>query len=63
MSLASPAYKGSSHFFLFVVVINFIATVLWCAVHFFGIPQALLLPINWVLSVSIILRLLKLAKE
>lgn len=52
MSLASPAYKGSSHFFLFVVVINFIATVLWSFVHFLGIKDALRIPINWVLSVS-----------
>jgi len=50
MSLASPAYKGSSHFFLFVVVLNFIATVLWSFVHFLGIKDAIILPINWVLS-------------
>lgn len=52
MALASPAYKGSSHFFLFVVVINFIGTVLWSFVYFLGIKEALNLPINWLLSVS-----------
>ena len=52
MSLASPAYKGSSHFFLFVVVINFIGTVMWTFVYFLGIKDVLSLPINWILSVK-----------
>lgn len=54
MALASPAYRGSSHFFLFVVVVNFIATVLWSFVYFLGIKEALQLPINWILSVRLV---------
>ncbi|CRL00000.1 CLUMA_CG013290, isoform A [Clunio marinus] len=50
MALASPAYKGVSHFFLFVVIINFIGTVLWSFVYFLGIKDVLFLPINWILS-------------
>lgn len=52
MSLASPAYHGGSHFFLFVVIFSFIMTVMWCFVYFLGIKDVLNLPINWLLSVN-----------
>lgn len=52
MSLVSPAYNGSSHFFLFVCVINFIATVLWSFIYLLGIREVLVLPIDWYLTVS-----------
>lgn len=50
MILASPAYKGATSFFLFVVVMAFIATILWSAAYFLGIREALTLPINWILT-------------
>ncbi|CAO1336906.1 unnamed protein product [Diamesa hyperborea] len=50
MSLSSPAFRGASHFFLFVVICSFIATVLWSFVYFLGIRDVLNLPINWLLS-------------
>lgn len=53
MTLVSPAYNGSSHFFLFVCVINFIATTLWSFIYLLGIRDVLVLPIDWYLTVSI----------
>lgn len=53
MSLSSPAFRGASHFFLFVVICSFIATVLWSFVYFLGIRDVLNLPINWLLSVRL----------
>jgi hypothetical protein len=50
MALASPAYISATHFFLFVVVTSFIATILWCFVYFLGIREVLNLPINWILT-------------
>jgi hypothetical protein len=52
MVLASPAFLGATHFFLFAIVITFIGTVLWSVAHFLGIRDVLNLPINWSLSVS-----------
>lgn len=57
MSLSSPAFRGASHFFLFVVICSFIATVLWSFVYFLGIRDVLNLPINWLLSVSYFLKI------
>uniref|UniRef100_A0A1L8E3H6 Putative member of chemokine-like factor super family n=1 Tax=Nyssomyia neivai TaxID=330878 RepID=A0A1L8E3H6_9DIPT len=50
MALTSPARAGGTHFFLFVVVITFIATLLWCFVYLLGIREVLNLPINWPLT-------------
>lgn len=52
MACASPAHVGASHWFLFVAVTAFIATLLWCFVYFLSIREALKIPINWILSVS-----------
>lgn len=51
MSLASPAYIASTHWFLFVVVTAFIATILWICVYFLGVREVLNLSINWILTV------------
>ncbi|XP_055533369.1 CKLF-like MARVEL transmembrane domain-containing protein 4 [Wyeomyia smithii] len=50
MASASPALIGGTHFFLFVVVSSFIATVLWSFVYLLGIREVLNLPINWILT-------------
>ncbi|KAE8738956.1 hypothetical protein FOCC_FOCC015556 [Frankliniella occidentalis] len=50
MALASPAYLGATHWFLFVVVSAFIATLIWIFVYLLGIREALRLPINWILT-------------
>lgn len=50
MILASPARNGANSFFLFVVILAFIATILWSAAYFLGIREALTLPINWILT-------------
>lgn len=54
MSLASPAILTSTHWFLFVVVTAFIATLLWVAVYFLGIREVLNLSVNWILTVSVL---------
>ncbi|XP_055296589.1 CKLF-like MARVEL transmembrane domain-containing protein 4 [Sitodiplosis mosellana] len=50
MSLASPAVIASTHWFLFVVVTAFIATLLWVAIYFLGIREVLNLSVNWILT-------------
>lgn len=50
MACASPAYLGATHWFLFVAVTAFIATLIWCFVYLLSIREALKLPINWILS-------------
>lgn len=50
MALASPAYISGTHWFLFVVVSAFIATLIWIFVYLLGIREALRLPINWILT-------------
>uniref|UniRef100_A0A1Q3FZF5 Putative member of chemokine-like factor super family n=3 Tax=Culex tarsalis TaxID=7177 RepID=A0A1Q3FZF5_CULTA len=50
MACASPALLGGTHWFLFVVVTSFIATVLWSFVYLLGIREVLNLPINWILT-------------
>ena len=52
MSLASPAYIGATHWFLFVAVTSFIATMLWSFVYLLGIREVLNLAVNWILTVS-----------
>ncbi|KAG4067884.1 hypothetical protein HA402_010570 [Bradysia odoriphaga] len=50
MACASPAYIGASHWFLFVAVTSFIATLLWSFVYLLGIREVLNLAINWILT-------------
>lgn len=50
MACASPVTIGATHWFLFVAVTAFIATVLWCFVYVLSIREALKLPINWILT-------------
>ncbi|XP_018341585.1 PREDICTED: myelin and lymphocyte protein [Trachymyrmex septentrionalis] len=50
MACASPAYIGATHWFLFVVVICFISTLIWCAIYFLSLREVLKMPINWILT-------------
>lgn len=50
MACASPALIGATHFFLFVAVTAFIATLLWIFVYLLSVREALKLPIQWVLT-------------
>lgn len=50
MACASPALVGATHWFLFVAVTSFIATLVWCFIYLLSIREALKLPINWILS-------------
>lgn len=52
MSCASPALVSGSHWFLFVAVTAFIATLLWSFTYLLSIREALKLPINWIATVS-----------
>lgn len=52
MALASPAYLGGTHWFLFAATVSFISTIVWSFVYLLGIREALNLPIDWWLSVS-----------
>lgn len=58
MATASPAYIGATHFFLFVAVTAFIATLLWTFVYLLGIREVLTVPIHWILTVSCFITLL-----
>ncbi|KAJ8959807.1 hypothetical protein NQ318_011539, partial [Aromia moschata] len=50
MALASPAYLGGVHFFLFVATTSFIATIIWIFIYLLGVREALTLPIHWILT-------------
>lgn len=50
MACASPAYVGATHWFLFVAVMAFIVTLIWCFVYLLSIREALKLPINWIMT-------------
>lgn len=50
MACAAPAYIGATHFFLFVAVVAFIASLLWTFVYLFSVRELLTLPINWILT-------------
>ncbi|XP_060528480.1 CKLF-like MARVEL transmembrane domain-containing protein 8 [Cylas formicarius] len=50
MGLGSPAYSGGSHFFLFVVTVSFIGTLIWVFVYLLGIREAISFPIDWILT-------------
>lgn len=52
MALASPVYTSGTHWFMFVVTISFIGTLIWTFVHFLSIRESLNLPIDWLVSVS-----------
>lgn len=52
MALASPAFTGGTHFFLFVATVSFIGTIIWIFIYLLGIREALTFPINWILTVS-----------
>lgn len=51
MACASPAYLSGTHWFLFVAVISFIATIIWIFIYLLSVREALKLPINWILTV------------
>ncbi|CAB3384891.1 Hypothetical predicted protein [Cloeon dipterum] len=50
MACASPARKDGTHWFLFVAVTAFIATLVWVFLYLLSIREALKLPINWTLT-------------
>lgn len=50
MACASPAYIGATHWFLFVAVTSFIATLIWTAIYLLSLREALKIPINWILT-------------
>lgn len=50
MALATPALLAGTHWFLFVVIISFIATLIWIFVYLLSVREALNLPINWYLT-------------
>ncbi|XP_017478596.1 PREDICTED: CKLF-like MARVEL transmembrane domain-containing protein 4 [Rhagoletis zephyria] len=50
MACGSPAYIAATSFFLFVVVISFIATILWIFAYLLGIREALNVAVNWIFT-------------
>ncbi|KAJ6638300.1 CKLF-like MARVEL transmembrane domain-containing protein 4, partial [Pseudolycoriella hygida] len=50
MACASPVHLSATHWFLFVAVTSFIATLLWSFVYLLGIREVLTLAINWILT-------------
>ncbi|XP_037809226.1 CKLF-like MARVEL transmembrane domain-containing protein 4 [Lucilia sericata] len=50
MACASPAIISATSFFLFVVVVSFIATLLWIFAYLLGIREALNVAINWIFT-------------
>uniref|UniRef100_A0A0A9YY87 CKLF-like MARVEL transmembrane domain-containing protein 4 n=1 Tax=Lygus hesperus TaxID=30085 RepID=A0A0A9YY87_LYGHE len=50
MACASPALLNGTHWFLFVAVLSFIATLIWVFIYLLSIKEALTLPINWLLT-------------
>ncbi|XP_017116083.1 uncharacterized protein LOC108138409 [Drosophila elegans] len=50
MALASPPLTSATSFFMFVIVISFIITILLIAAYFLGIREALNVTINWIFS-------------
>jgi len=51
MACASPARMDGTHWFLFVAVTAFIATLVWVFLYLLSIREALKLPIDWTLTV------------
>lgn len=54
LAFASPARLSGTNWFLFVVIISFIATAIWSFVYLLSIREAINFPINWVLTVLIL---------
>lgn len=50
MACASPAYTAATSFFLFAVVVSFIATILWIFAYLLGIREALNVAVNWIFT-------------
>ncbi|XP_054271457.1 uncharacterized protein LOC129005365 [Macrosteles quadrilineatus] len=50
LALATPAVLTGTSWFLFVVVLSFVATLVWIAIYLIGVREALNLPINWILT-------------
>ncbi|KAH8270673.1 hypothetical protein KR044_004213 [Drosophila immigrans] len=50
MALASPSLSAATSFFLTVVVLSFIVTILLIAAYFLGIREALNVAVNWIFS-------------
>uniref|UniRef100_A0A1B0FG46 MARVEL domain-containing protein n=1 Tax=Glossina morsitans morsitans TaxID=37546 RepID=A0A1B0FG46_GLOMM len=51
LACGSPALLAATSFFLFVVVVAFIATLLWIFAYLLGIREALNLAVNWIFTV------------
>ncbi|XP_044754965.1 CKLF-like MARVEL transmembrane domain-containing protein 4 [Coccinella septempunctata] len=49
MSFATPPQTGTG-FFLLVVTISFVLTLIWIFVYFLGVREATNFPINWILT-------------
>jgi hypothetical protein len=52
MACASPVFLSGTHWFLFVAVTSFIATIIWIFIYLLSVREALKLPINWILTVT-----------
>lgn len=52
MALASPPLTSATSFFMFVIVVSFIITILLIFAYFLGIREALNVSVNWVFLVS-----------
>ncbi|XP_050531880.1 proteolipid protein 2-like [Daktulosphaira vitifoliae] len=50
LALASPARLPGTNWFLFVVIISFIATAIWSFIYLLSIREAINFPINWILT-------------
>lgn len=50
MCCAAPAWTNGTHWFLFVVVTAFVATMLWCFIYLLNLKTAINLPIDWLLT-------------
>ncbi|XP_001354868.1 uncharacterized protein LOC108156382 [Drosophila miranda] len=50
MALAAPPLNSATSFFMFVIVISFIITILLIAAYFLGIREALNVAVNWIFS-------------
>ncbi|EDV44559.1 uncharacterized protein Dana_GF20425 [Drosophila ananassae] len=48
MALASPPLTSATSFFMFVIVVSFIITILLIFAYFLGIREALNVSVNWV---------------
>jgi len=50
MICTAPSWSRGTHWFLFVVVTAFVATVLWCFIYVLSLREAVNLPIDWLLT-------------